>query len=148
MPSVELTLDVAAPADRVWAAVVDIERYPESMKNVRWVEIREQLGPDERRSGWSIVLKGSILEWEEREDLDHENRIMSFHQLSGDLDIFDGRWVVEEKGPELTAVSFHVRFEASPSNEWSRTWSASSCQGVFNGSIRGSSAISPPTRRW
>jgi ribosome-associated toxin RatA of RatAB toxin-antitoxin module len=111
LPNVELTLDIAAPAERVWAAVIDIERYPQSMKNVRWVEIREEIDADHRRSAWSIVLKGSILEWEEREHLDHEARVMSFHQLSGDLDVFDGRWVVQERHETLTTVSFDVTFE-------------------------------------
>lgn len=111
MPEVQLTLDIAAPADRVWAAVVDIERYPESMKNVRWVEIREQLGDDKRHTAWSIVLKGSILEWEEHEHVDHDARVMSFKQISGDLEVFDGRWVVEERGETLTTVSFEVVFE-------------------------------------
>jgi len=111
LPEVQLTLDIAAPADRVWAAVVDIERYPESMKNVRWVEIREQLGDDKRHTAWSIVLKGSILEWEEHEHVDHDARVMSFKQISGDLEVFDGRWVVEERGETLTTVSFEVVFE-------------------------------------
>jgi ribosome-associated toxin RatA of RatAB toxin-antitoxin module len=111
MPTVELTLDIAASADRVWAAVVDIESYPMSMKNVRSVRIGDVVSCNERTSAWSIILKGSILEWEEREHLDHDARTMKFSQVSGDLDEFDGSWVVEEQESMLTTVRFNVSFE-------------------------------------
>jgi|SRR5947209_8436921 len=111
MPEVSLELDINAVADRVWSAVVDIERYPDTMANVRWVRILDEAGPTRRRSAWSIVLKGSILEWQETEDIDHERRVMSFKQFSGDLETFDGRWTVEELEPAVTRVSFEVAFE-------------------------------------
>ena len=111
MPSVALELEIRAPADRVWSAVIDIERYPDTMENVRWVKVHSRDGETRRRSEWSIVLKGSILEWKEDETIDHERRVMSFEQVSGDLETFDGQWVLEELGPELTRVSFEVSFE-------------------------------------
>ncbi|HYG96132.1 MAG TPA: SRPBCC family protein, partial [Solirubrobacterales bacterium] len=95
----------------VWEAVVDIENYPDSMENVRWVEIREELGPTRRRTAWSIVVKGSILEWEDIEEIDHEAKVVRFHQLSGDLSEFDGRWEVAERGPGLSTARFVVEFE-------------------------------------
>ncbi len=111
MPSVSLELDIRAPAERVWAAVVDIERYPDTMENVRWVKVLDRSGDSARRSAWSIVLKGSILEWQENETIDHEKRVMSFEQFSGDLETFDGAWVLHELEPELTRVTFDVSFE-------------------------------------
>jgi ribosome-associated toxin RatA of RatAB toxin-antitoxin module len=111
VPEVELELDISAAAERVWRAVLDIEKYPESMANVRSVRIIDVDGPTRRRSAWSVTLKGSILEWTESEYLDHENRRMTFHQLTGDLEVFEGQWVVEETAPELTTVRFSVSFE-------------------------------------
>lgn len=111
MPSVSLDIKIKAPVDRVWDAVLDVERYPDSMANVRWVKILERDGATLRRSAWSIVLKGSILEWQEEDRLDPEARTVSFHQLSGDLAEFDGEWSLEELGPELTRVTFDVSFE-------------------------------------
>jgi ribosome-associated toxin RatA of RatAB toxin-antitoxin module len=111
MPEVDITLDIRAPARRVWDAVLDIESYPESMENVRSVKIRERISPTEHRSAWSIVLKGSILEWEEHDVIDSEAMVMTFSQLSGDLSMFDGQWRVVERDPGLTTVSFGVVFE-------------------------------------
>lgn len=111
MPRVELSLDIRAPAERVWEAVLDVEAYPNSMKGVRWVAIREVISESERRSAWSIVLKGSILEWEELETIDHRAMTMSFRQLSGDLSLFDGQWEVSRHEPGVVRVSFAVVFE-------------------------------------
>lgn len=110
MPEISLTLEIDASAERVWEAVLDIERYPDSMENVRSVRILEEDG-NEQRSAWSIVLKGSILEWEERDVIEPEAMTMRFHQLSGDLSSFDGQWQVISRGPGLATASFSVSFE-------------------------------------
>ncbi len=111
MPELDLTLDIDAPAERVWGAVLDIERYPDSMENVRSVRILESAGEDEQRSAWSIVLKGSILEWEERDLIDAAAMTMRFHQVSGDLSAFDGHWRVSHRGEGLATARFTVSFE-------------------------------------
>lgn len=111
MPDVELHLDIAAPADVVWEAVVDIERYPQSMENVRTVTITREHSATHRESAWSVILQGSILQWEEADELDPKARIITFHQLSGDLLRFDGRWLVEPCNERASLVHFRVSFE-------------------------------------
>lgn len=111
MPDVSLEMEVRAPAERVWAAVVDIERYPDSMENVRWAKILATDGPARRRCAWSVTLKGSILEWEETERLDPQALRLDFEQLSGDMERFDGAWQLERAGDELTRVRLTVSFE-------------------------------------
>jgi ribosome-associated toxin RatA of RatAB toxin-antitoxin module len=111
MPEVALDLDIQAPAGRVWQVVTDIERYPESMDSVRWVKILDDTDPLARRSAWSVLLKGSILEWEEVEDLDPERMVMAFHQVSGDMETFDGTWRVVPLDDGRTRVSLHITFE-------------------------------------
>jgi ribosome-associated toxin RatA of RatAB toxin-antitoxin module len=111
MPRVCLDMEIRAPAEAVWGAVIDIERYPASMQNVRWVRILDEESASVRRSAWSIVLKGAILEWEERDHLDHGKRVMSFQQVTGDLALFDGAWTVEERDAELTHVALGITFE-------------------------------------
>ncbi|MEZ5077278.1 MAG: SRPBCC family protein [Solirubrobacterales bacterium] len=111
MPHVGLDQEVRAPIQRVWETVLDVEDYPSSMENVRWVQVRDRFGAERRRTAWSIVLKGSILEWEEEEAIDHESHVMSFHQLTGDLSVFEGHWSLSEAKPGLTTVTFEVEFE-------------------------------------
>jgi ribosome-associated toxin RatA of RatAB toxin-antitoxin module len=111
VPSVSLDININASVDRVWDAVLDVERYSDSMANVRWVKILERDGATTRRSAWSIVLKGSILEWQEEDRIDPEARTVRFQQLSGDLAKFDGEWSLKEFEPGLTKVTFDVSFE-------------------------------------
>src|SRR4051795_10246112 len=111
MPNVELDIEIRAPIARVWEAVVDVERYPDTMANVRWVEIREVESREGRRTAWSVTLKGSILEWEEREPLRHERHTIEFHQLKGDMEVFTGSWVLDERAADLTHVRLETEFE-------------------------------------
>jgi ribosome-associated toxin RatA of RatAB toxin-antitoxin module len=111
MPEVAFELDIQAPAARVWEVVTAIERYPDSMDSVRWVKIIDGSDPLARRSGWSVLLKGSILEWEEAERLDPDNLVMAFHQVTGDMEIFEGEWRVTPIDDERTNVKLHTSFE-------------------------------------
>jgi ribosome-associated toxin RatA of RatAB toxin-antitoxin module len=111
MPEVFLNMDISAAIERVWGALLDIESYEESMKNVRWGRL---IGPDDkhtRRAAWSVLLKGSVLEWEEEEQIDHRAHRVVFKQLRGDLEFFDGHWRLEELGPNATRAHFEVEFE-------------------------------------
>lgn len=110
MPRIGVELEIAAPVERVWKTVLDVERYSDSMSNVRWVRLVED-GAERRRTAWSVVLKGSILEWEEQEEIDAEARVIRFHQLEGDLDVFDGHWTVEESEAGRARIRFEVEFE-------------------------------------
>lgn len=111
MPDVELQMDIRAPIGRVWDKVVDIERYPSSMENVRSVRIVDVAGPSVRTAAWSVTLKGSILEWREIERLDPVRHVVRFEQLSGDMERFEGAWRLEPRPPLLTRVHLRVSFE-------------------------------------
>lgn len=111
MPKVKIDQSIRAPIERVWDTLLDIESYEESMETVRWVRL---VGPSDehvRRAEWSVLLKGSILEWEEEEQLDHKAHKVVFRQLRGDLEFFDGYWTLEERGPRETRAHFEVEFE-------------------------------------
>lgn len=111
MPDVHLELGIAAPIDTVWDAVIDIESFPASMDSVRSVMIVEQREPSERRSAWSVLLQGAVLQWEEVEFLDREIWTVTFRQLSGDLAQLDGQWSLTERGSDYTKVLFDVSFQ-------------------------------------
>jgi ribosome-associated toxin RatA of RatAB toxin-antitoxin module len=111
MPELELEMEIRSPAARVWAAVVDIERYPACMDNVQDVRIVGPRSATRRRSAWAVLLKGCVLQWEEEEHLDPDRLVMEFHQLSGDMERFDGAWILEARAPRLTHVSLKVSFE-------------------------------------
>ncbi|GAA3029677.1 hypothetical protein GCM10020000_02920 [Streptomyces olivoverticillatus] len=111
MPRVEVELYIAAPPAQSWAAVVDVESYPECMDSVQSVKVVEQNGPQERTTAWSVHLKGSVLEWVEAERIDDEARRFDFHQVSGDLAHFVGHWAVRPADDGGSLVSLDVEFD-------------------------------------
>jgi ribosome-associated toxin RatA of RatAB toxin-antitoxin module len=110
VPVVEVNLRIAAPVEDAWRAVTRIEDYPEYMDNVQWVRVGGRDG-DARISEWSVLLKGSVLEWVEKDVVDEAARTMTFHQVNGDLDHFSGYWRVTPDESDGSLVSLFVEFE-------------------------------------
>ncbi|KUO12320.1 type II toxin-antitoxin system RatA family toxin [Streptomyces sp. DSM 15324] len=111
MPHVEVNLPIKAPAAEAWTAVTRLEDYAAYMENVESVTVIGETDTGARTSEWSVLLKGSVLEWIEADTLDHDARVMSFDQVSGDLDVFNGYWRVEDTGDDTSVVTFVVDFE-------------------------------------
>ncbi|KOT40605.1 cyclase [Streptomyces caelestis] len=111
MPHVEVNLPIKAPAAEAWTAVTRLEDYAAYMENVESVTVIGETDTGARTSEWSVLLKGSVLEWIEADTLDHDARVMSFDQVSGDLDVFNGYWRVEDTGDGTSVVTFVVDFE-------------------------------------
>ncbi|MCX5071308.1 type II toxin-antitoxin system RatA family toxin [Streptomyces sp. NPDC060334] len=111
MPHVEVNLPIKAPAADAWRAVTRLEDYADYMENVESVTVLGASESGARTSEWSVLLKGSVLEWVEEDELDEANRVMSFSQVSGDLDEFTGYWRVDDRGDGTSVVVFSVDFE-------------------------------------
>ncbi|GAA2364553.1 SRPBCC family protein [Streptomyces sp. XM4011] len=111
MPHVEVNLPIKAPAAEAWTAVTRLEDYAGYMENVESVTVIGETASGTRTSEWSVLLKGSVLEWVEVDTLDHDSRVMSFDQISGDLDVFTGYWRVDRAEDDTSVVTFSVEFE-------------------------------------
>ncbi|MFI7301387.1 type II toxin-antitoxin system RatA family toxin [Streptomyces sp. NPDC050121] len=111
MPHVEVSLSINTSAPEAWAAVTRLEDYAAYMANVESVTVVSESDTGVRTSKWSVLLKGSVLEWVETDTLDHDRRVMSFDQVSGDLDLFSGQRRVEGTGDGASVVTFSVDFE-------------------------------------
>ncbi|ARZ72340.1 SRPBCC family protein [Streptomyces sp. HU2014] len=111
MPHVEVKLPIKAPAADAWKAVTRLEDYAAYMENVESVTVLGETAAGTRTSEWSVLLKGSVLEWVEEDELDEDKRVMTFTQVSGDLDEFKGYWQVEDRGDGTAVVVFSVDFE-------------------------------------
>jgi ribosome-associated toxin RatA of RatAB toxin-antitoxin module len=94
--------------DDVFAAVTDIERFPELCDDLR--EVHVDVSETGRQSAWKVKFRGGILEWTERDEPDRAARTMSFRQIKGDFKEFEGEWRVEPTGLG-SAVSFFARFD-------------------------------------
>lgn len=111
MPRVDVSVAMLAPAHEVWIAVSDVLSYPRFMDNVNHVNLVEELPDGSTLTSWSVVLKGSNLEWTERDVADHQNRRLEFAQTDGDLEQFEGVWSVTEPGDGTVVVRLECDFD-------------------------------------
>jgi ribosome-associated toxin RatA of RatAB toxin-antitoxin module len=111
VPTVNVDVRMKAPASRVWHAVASVEDYPEFMESVQDVRIEGDDPDGGRLTSWSVLLKGSVLEWTEREIVREEAMRLEFEQVDGDLDRFAGAWSVVEHGENNCTVRLEVDFD-------------------------------------
>lgn len=80
--------------------------FPKFMPNVRKIEVLER----HDRSAvtrWSVDIDGLPIQWKERETLDVKNFTVSFKLIEGDLEQFEGEWILRKEG-EGTEVTIEV----------------------------------------
>lgn len=111
MPTVNLVLAApdVEPAE-CYRRLADFARYPELTDAVRSVEV-EPAGPDGAiRSKWTVLFRNGLLCWTEADVFDPVAQTISFRQLSGDFQAFEGQWSVRHR-PAGSAILFDARFD-------------------------------------
>ena len=111
MPRVDVSVAMHASAQEVWSAVADVLSYPAFMANVNSVTLVEELPDGSTLTSWSVLLKGSNLEWTERDVADHDLRRLTFAQTDGDLELFEGVWSVTEGDDGKVVVRLQCDFD-------------------------------------
>ena len=99
MRTVRLQLHVPhKPASEVYAALADFGRYPELCDAVRNVAVTE-VSEDRTVSSWEVTFRAGLLRWTEEDTLDPSALTITFHQLEGDIALFDGSWECVDAAP-------------------------------------------------
>jgi len=111
MPTVETTVWINAPLEKVYAIAKDSESYPKYMKDVKSVT------PVERTEGrfvadWVGLVPtfGLKVRWRQEELWDDATHSSSFKQLEGDYDQLEGTWVFREENGG-TRFEQHLDYE-------------------------------------
>lgn len=105
MKTVTVNAVVQTLPDDVYRVLTDFPGYVGRAPSVRHVETRADV-----TSAWEVAFRDGVLRWVERDEFDAANRTISFHQIDGDLEVFDGRWTVkpDDRG---AAVAFTATFD-------------------------------------
>ena len=85
-------------ASDVYATLADFERYPrlcEAVQNVTVTDVSEHLTV----SQWEVTFRAGLLRWTEEDTLDPSALTITFHQLEGDIAVFDGSWRCMDAAP-------------------------------------------------
>jgi uncharacterized membrane protein len=100
MPTVETTVWIDKPLDKVYDVAKDNRSFPEFMNDVKSLTIIEEDGP-RIVSDWVGLVPQFMLKirWRQEDVWDDAAHTCTFKQLSGDYDKMDGVWrFIEEKG--------------------------------------------------
>lgn len=105
---VHLHVPGQAAAD-VYRTLSDFSRYPVLSDSVRTVVVTE-VSDDVTVSTWEVTFRAGLLRWTEEDRFDREALTITFNQIDGDIELFDGSWEVTatEGG---TAVAFAARLD-------------------------------------
>ncbi len=110
MRSVRLRLHVPHKSARdVYATLADFERYPELSDAVRSVAVTE-VSENITVSNWEVTFRAGLLRWTEEDTFDPGALSITFHQIEGDIAVFDGSWkclelVASDVGVAVPVVS-------------------------------------------
>jgi ribosome-associated toxin RatA of RatAB toxin-antitoxin module len=92
MRTIRLRLHVPhKPASDVYATLADFERYPTLCEAVQKVAVTERSG-NRTVSHWEVTFRAGLLCWTEEDTFDPGALTIAFHQLEGDVAVFDGTW--------------------------------------------------------
>lgn len=99
MPTVETSVLIQAPLDRVYAIAKDNASFPEFMKDVKSLTIVESEG-GRIVSDWVGLVPQFMLKvrWRQEDIWDDVAHVCVFRQLQGDYDRLDGEWKFAEEG--------------------------------------------------
>ncbi len=87
----------------------DFASYPRFTDAVRQVVVHEAAAGSEV-SDWTVRFRKGLLCWTERDTFDPRSRTITFTQLTGDFEVFDGSWTIEETTAG-TVVNFDSVFD-------------------------------------
>ncbi|AXG81614.1 type II toxin-antitoxin system RatA family toxin [Streptomyces paludis] len=103
------TITGTATPEQVWKVLLDSEAFPAFMEGVSEVTVIDRDG-ERSGSSWVVELKGSEMEWDQEDVLDHAGRRWEFRQTEGDLAQYEGHWQVSED-PGGAALELKVEFD-------------------------------------
>lgn len=111
MRIVSLTVLVAhRSAGEAFASIADFTSYPTHSAAVRSVVVTEA-GPSTQHSTWEVTFRNGLLRWTEEDTLSPATGTITFKQLEGDVDQFEGSWEVRPAAGGGAYVRFTARVD-------------------------------------
>lgn len=98
MPTVETTIWIDAPVEKVYAIAKDSERYPEYMKAVESLTVTSREGSRVVADWVGLITQFNLkVRWTQEEIWDDATTSSKFSQVKGDYDKMEGTWKFSEE---------------------------------------------------
>ena len=98
MPTVETTIWIDAPVEKVYAIAKDSERYPEYMNAVESLVVTSREGSRVVADWVGLITQFNLkVRWTQEEIWDDATTSSKFSQLKGDYDKMEGTWKFSEE---------------------------------------------------
>lgn len=111
MPTVETSVLIPAPLEKVYAIARDTASYPEYMKEVQSITIVEDDGVKVVADWVGVISQfGLKVRWRQEEVWDDATHASTFRQLEGDYDRMEGTWRFTPEG-DGTRFEQHLDYE-------------------------------------
>lgn len=113
MPTVDTSVWIDAPLDRVYAIAKDNRTFPEFMEDLQSLTVVEESGPRVVSDYVGIVsMFGLKVRWRQEDVWDDAAHRCDFRQLQGDYDRLEGSWsFADENGG--TRFDSHLEYDYS-----------------------------------
>lgn len=111
MRIVSLTVLVAhRSVAEAFTSIADFASYPKHSAAVRSVVVSEA-GPSTQHSTWEVDFRNGLLRWTEEDTLSPATGTITFKQVEGDVDQFEGSWQVRPSADGGAYVRFAARVD-------------------------------------
>ncbi len=107
MPTVESTVFINAPLERVYEISKDNRSFPEFMKDVKSLTVIEEDGPRVVSEYVGLIPQFMLkVRWTQEDLWDDVTHVCTFRQVKGDYDKLEGTWSFKEENGGTRFDSF------------------------------------------
>ncbi|MGB9638655.1 MAG: type II toxin-antitoxin system RatA family toxin [bacterium] len=103
-------IEIDANADIVFKVMLDLEKFPEFMEDVKKITILEE-NENRRISEWESEIDGLVFKWQEEDLYYPQEYKLTYRLIKGDLDKFEGYWQVIKLSENKSKLVLFLTFD-------------------------------------
>ncbi len=96
--------------DKVWDVISHIEEHSQKLANVLDLYSLKTMATEKHLS-WNAMLDDAPFSWIEKNIFDSQNKVLQFESLSGDFDIWRGKWKVGLNSKNAVSLKIKLEYE-------------------------------------
>jgi ribosome-associated toxin RatA of RatAB toxin-antitoxin module len=103
-------IEINANQDIVFKVMLDLEKFPEFMEDVKKIAILQDEG-NKRISEWEAEIDGLLFKWQEEDIYYPQEYKLTYKLIKGDLDKFEGYWEIIKLNDNKSKLVIFLSFD-------------------------------------